>query len=131
MKSELVSEFEIPDNKVSVIPFGINNTVPNTGLSSAEAKRQLGINSSDKAMLFFGNIAPYKGLEYLVAAFDRTAKERPQLSAPYRRQAERASRLLESDPSALHRAAFGDRIIQALNTFRTKKRNYISKRLTF
>src|SRR5207248_4189210 len=69
MKREMISEFHIPESKVSVIPFGINNTVPNTGLSSAEAKRRLGVNRSDKTMLFFGNIAPYKGLEYLISAF--------------------------------------------------------------
>jgi D-inositol-3-phosphate glycosyltransferase len=69
MKSELALDFLIPEAKVSVIPFGINDTAPNTSLSSAEAKRQLGIGSSDKTMLFFGNIAPYKGLEYLTAAF--------------------------------------------------------------
>jgi glycosyltransferase involved in cell wall biosynthesis len=69
MKSELIAEFRIPGDKVSVIPFGINNTVPNTSLSSVEAKCQLGIEKNDKALLFFGNIAPYKGLEYLIAAF--------------------------------------------------------------
>ena len=69
MKSEMTSEFRIPENKVSVVPFGINNTVPNTSLSSAEAKRQLGIGNNDKVLLFFGNIAAYKGLEYLIAAF--------------------------------------------------------------
>ena len=69
MKSEMTSEFRIPESKVSVIPFGINNTVPSTSLSSAEAKRQLGISNDDKVLLFFGNIAPYKGLEYLIAAF--------------------------------------------------------------
>ena len=70
----MVSEFRIPESKVSVIPFGINNTVPNTRLSSAEAKHQLGINKKDKTLLFFGNIAPYKGLEYLVAAFGELLK---------------------------------------------------------
>src|SRR5437868_13061675 len=69
MKSEMTSEFRIAEDKVSFIPFGINNTVPNTSLSSAEAKRQLGISNDDKVLLFFGNIAPYKGLEYLIAAF--------------------------------------------------------------
>jgi D-inositol-3-phosphate glycosyltransferase len=69
MKSEMASEFRIPESKISVIPFGINNTVPNTSLSNAEAKRQLTINSNDKTLLFFGNIAPYKGLEYLIDAF--------------------------------------------------------------
>jgi D-inositol-3-phosphate glycosyltransferase len=68
MKSELIDDFGIPEKNVSVIPFGINNTVPATSLSGAEAKRRLGVNSTDKTLLFFGNIAPYKGLEYLVAA---------------------------------------------------------------
>jgi glycosyltransferase involved in cell wall biosynthesis len=75
MKNELVSDFRILEGKVSVIPFGINNTVPNTSLSSAEAKRQLGITSSEKVVLFFGNIAPYKGLEFLTAAFAELSKE--------------------------------------------------------
>src|SRR5207248_3923167 len=52
----------------SIIPFGINNTVPNTSVSTAEARGRLGLQSKDKAMLFFGNIAPYKGLDYLVTA---------------------------------------------------------------
>src|SRR4029450_2893647 len=43
MKSELVSDFCIAESKVRVVPFGINNTVPDTTLSIAEAKRQLGI----------------------------------------------------------------------------------------
>ncbi len=41
MKQELISDFRIPAGKVSVIPFGINNTVPSTSLSSAQARRQL------------------------------------------------------------------------------------------
>jgi glycosyltransferase involved in cell wall biosynthesis len=69
MKSELVSDFVVAPDNVSVIPFGINNTVPNTNLTSSEAKRMLGIADNDKTLLFFGNIAPYKGLEYLVSAF--------------------------------------------------------------
>jgi len=69
MKRELVSDFLIPESKVSVIPFGINNTVPDTALSTVEAKQRAGVSSSDKTLLFFGNIAPYKGLEYLVSAF--------------------------------------------------------------
>src|SRR4030095_7862483 len=69
MKSELVSDFCIAESKVSVVPFGINNTVPDTTLSIAEAKRQLGISGADRTLLFFGNIASYKGLEYLISAF--------------------------------------------------------------
>src|SRR4030095_995807 len=75
MKRELVSDFCIPENNVCVVPFGINNTVPDTRLSIAEARRQLGISGGDRALLFFGNIAPYKGLEYLIAAFTKVSKE--------------------------------------------------------
>src|SRR5207253_4628712 len=75
MKRELEFDFGIQKEKVSVIPFGINNTVPNTGLSCAEARRQLGLNTNDKTLLFFGNIAPYKGLEYLIAAFSELLRE--------------------------------------------------------
>jgi glycosyltransferase involved in cell wall biosynthesis len=75
MKRELMADFSIPGNKISVIPFGINNTVPVTSLSAVESKRQLGITGDDKVILFFGNIAPYKGLEYLVSAFAELLKK--------------------------------------------------------
>lgn len=68
MKREMIADFGVPAEKISIIPFGINNTVPNTSVSTAEARRHLGLQSNDKAMLFFGNIAPYKGLDYLVTA---------------------------------------------------------------
>lgn len=69
MRGELITDFGIASEKVSVIPFGINNSVPNTSVSSAEAKARLGIADTDKTLLFFGNIAPYKGLHCLVDAF--------------------------------------------------------------
>jgi glycosyltransferase involved in cell wall biosynthesis len=74
MKTELIAEYMLPDAKVRVIPFGINNTVPRTNLSSTEARQRLDLNSAHKAILFFGNIAPYKGLEYLVNAFVELAR---------------------------------------------------------
>jgi D-inositol-3-phosphate glycosyltransferase len=75
MKRQMISVFRIAESKISVIPFGINNTVPNTSLSSPEVKRQLSISSGDKVLLFFGNIAPYKGLEHLVTAFSTLLKK--------------------------------------------------------
>jgi glycosyltransferase involved in cell wall biosynthesis len=69
MKAELIAAFGIGDEKITLIPFGINNTVPNTDLSAAQAKRLLGISSNDKTLLCYGQIAPYKGLEYLVGGF--------------------------------------------------------------
>ncbi len=73
MKQELVTDYSIPENRTSVIPFGINSTVPDTALTAAEARQRLGLGARDKTLLFFGNIAPYKGLEFLVDAFIRVA----------------------------------------------------------
>jgi D-inositol-3-phosphate glycosyltransferase len=69
MKLELIEEFGVQGARVSVIPFGINNSVPNTHLTQAEARQRLGIQEGKKTILFFGRIAPSKGLEYLIAAF--------------------------------------------------------------
>jgi glycosyltransferase involved in cell wall biosynthesis len=74
MKRQLISEFGVEGAKVTVIPFGINDTIPTTNLSTREAKQLLSISVADKTLLFFGNIAPYKGLEYLVPAFIEVAK---------------------------------------------------------
>ena len=114
MRSELVSDFRVPMSKVSVIPFGINNTVPNTALSTEEAKQQIGIGSGDKALLFFGNITPYKGLEYLVSAFgvlltkDRSYRliiaGRPKGAETYWKEIQQA----------IARGGISDRIIQKI-----------------
>lgn len=71
MKLELVEEFGVQPSRITVIPFGINNSVPTTSLTSAVAKEKLGVQAGQKTLLFFGNIAPYKGLEYLVRAFQQ------------------------------------------------------------
>ena len=76
MKSEIVQAFGASEEAVSVIPFGVNNAVPHTELTTAEARQRLGIGDGEKAILFFGAIRPSKGLEYLVAAFRQLASER-------------------------------------------------------
>jgi len=76
MRQELSKEYCVNESQVTVIPFGINNSVPNTDLSSIEAKERLGLRKEDKTILFFGNIAPYKGLEYLVSAYQQIAAKR-------------------------------------------------------
>jgi D-inositol-3-phosphate glycosyltransferase len=68
MKQELMSDFGVPEHKASVIPFGINNTIPTSDLTVAQAKQRFGLGPDDRTLLFFGQIAPYKGLEYLVDA---------------------------------------------------------------
>lgn len=76
MKDELVADFGISGGKVSVIPFGINNTFPRSLMNRSEARKSLGLDVEEKVALFFGQIAPYKGLEYLVKAMARTTSQR-------------------------------------------------------
>jgi D-inositol-3-phosphate glycosyltransferase len=73
MKNELVNEFDVEAHKVTVIPYGINNAVPFSALTRREARRELGVRNDEKAILYFGAIKRYKGLEVLVAAFQQIA----------------------------------------------------------
>lgn len=71
MKNELLEDFGVHERAVTVIRHPINNAFPDTDLTPAEAKRQLGLRDDERAILFFGRIKPYKGLEHLLAAFQR------------------------------------------------------------
>jgi glycosyltransferase involved in cell wall biosynthesis len=74
MKDELVADFAVQARKVTVIRHPINDAFPDTRLTPEEAKRQLGLRNSDKTILCFGRIKPYKGIEHLLAAFQKLAK---------------------------------------------------------
>lgn len=76
MKCELAEEFGVDRSQIKVIPFGINNAVPNTKLTATEARKLLNIPEDKKTILFFGNITPYKGLEFLVSAFKQISAGR-------------------------------------------------------
>jgi glycosyltransferase involved in cell wall biosynthesis len=78
MKVELIEHFGVKAARVTVIPFGINNAVPNTSLTPVEAKKRLGIREDENTILSFGRITPYKGLEYLITAFRRLLVKNPK-----------------------------------------------------
>jgi glycosyltransferase involved in cell wall biosynthesis len=75
MRDELSREFGVSDERVSVIPFGINNTTPVSSMTRDEARRRLHLGPTDRVVLFFGQIAPYKGLEYLLDAVPMVVRE--------------------------------------------------------
>lgn len=74
MKMQLIDDFGVRESKVSVIPFGINNTLPKTDLTEWKARSRLGLRKEDKVLLFFGRVASYKGLEYAIEALNRLVK---------------------------------------------------------
>jgi glycosyltransferase involved in cell wall biosynthesis len=69
MKDELCQDFDVAEKTVTVIRHPINNAFPDTELTPAEAKRGLGLRDDERAILFFGRIRPYKGIEHLLPAF--------------------------------------------------------------
>jgi D-inositol-3-phosphate glycosyltransferase len=69
MKDELCQDFGVAEKVVTVIRHPVNHAFPDTELTPAAAKRRLGLRDDEKAILFFGRIRPYKGIEYLLDAF--------------------------------------------------------------
>jgi glycosyltransferase involved in cell wall biosynthesis len=68
MKRELVQQFGVAERKVQVVPFGINDVIPIARINRSKARQELRLGPDQKVLLFFGNIAPYKGIEDLVRA---------------------------------------------------------------
>jgi D-inositol-3-phosphate glycosyltransferase len=68
MKLELLEDFRIPGERVTVVPLGINDVIPVASTTQAIAREKLGLAADARVLLFFGNIAPYKGLEDLIRA---------------------------------------------------------------
>jgi D-inositol-3-phosphate glycosyltransferase len=75
MKTELAAQYRVRESKISVIPHGVMSAVPMTGIDRSQARRQLGLAESAKVLLFFGLIAPYKGIEFLVSALAKLSEK--------------------------------------------------------
>ena len=71
MRQQLEADFGVPARKVTTVPFGINQTVPITTMTRDDARLRLGLSPTAKVLLFFGNIAAYKGVDYAVQAMSR------------------------------------------------------------
>jgi D-inositol-3-phosphate glycosyltransferase len=113
MRDELVTDFQIAPDRVTVIPFGINDTNPKTALDRAGARERLGLAPDDKVLLFFGQIAPYKGLEHLVSALSflngEDEKIRLLIAGRVKPGRENYWRKIEAE---IKRLRLGERIIQ-------------------
>jgi glycosyltransferase involved in cell wall biosynthesis len=72
MKLELIGDYGVGQQAITVLTHPINDAFPDTDLTTAQAKQRLGIRGNERVILFFGRLRPYKGLEYLVAAFQHT-----------------------------------------------------------
>jgi glycosyltransferase involved in cell wall biosynthesis len=113
MKTELSQDFGVAEPAIAVIPFGINDSMPSTDLTPAQARRRLGIREDERTILFFGNVRPYKGLEYLVEAFHLLGSERYRLIIAGEPKKD-TEQYLRNIQEAIHQAGSEERIIQKL-----------------
>jgi glycosyltransferase involved in cell wall biosynthesis len=75
-KEELISRFKININKTTVIPHGSYDLFyRQKNISKERVKRELNIPIHKKIILFFGSIRKYKGLDYLLEAFNQVRKQ--------------------------------------------------------
>jgi glycosyltransferase involved in cell wall biosynthesis len=114
MKEELISDFSVPEDKIIMIPFGINNAVPITTMTGDEARQKLGLCPGNKVILFFGNIAPYKGLNFLVQAFSVISKEDPTMRLVIAGRPKGQKSYWEEIQHAISRSHSGDRVIKKI-----------------
>ena len=72
-RRQLIDEFGVAPDRICLTSLGLNEEMPMTGLTSAEARKRLGFEPNCRFILFFGKIDEYKGLDLLLAAFDLLA----------------------------------------------------------
>jgi len=72
LQNQLIKFYHLPEEKVKYIPTG-----PLTIFNSFEPEFLLP--SSEKYILFFGRISKYKGIDYLIAAFQKIKKDFPNI----------------------------------------------------
>lgn len=70
-KIELVKDFRVKEEKISIIKHGMNNRVSSENLTQQEARNRLAIEFDRKVVLFFGNIDYYKGLDLLIGSLEK------------------------------------------------------------
>lgn len=75
MRRQVIEDFGVNENKVTIIPFGINNMVFKSNLTRIEARSKLALDSNERTVLFFGRITPYKGLKCLLLALANQRKK--------------------------------------------------------
>src|SRR6266446_4959966 len=75
-KREIVDIFKIDSKKVYVVPHGsFDLFYTDKNMTKDTARKKIGIPNGKKVILFFGSIRKYKGLEYLVYAFQEIKED--------------------------------------------------------
>lgn len=70
-RTELLREFGIAPERVLLVPHGLNDAVPRSPLTRAQAKAALGVGADERTVLLFGRTGHYKGGDLVLDALPR------------------------------------------------------------
>lgn len=75
MKDELAAVYSINPASIFILEHGIDRLYPRDNATRVNTRARIGLSMDDKTLLFFGQIAPYKGLDLLLMAYDHVIKQ--------------------------------------------------------
>jgi len=78
MKNEICGHFNLPLDKVEVIPNAIDPTNYQTSVDRGSVRQRYGVGYGEKLILCVGRLVPQKGIEYFIRAIPSIAKRYPE-----------------------------------------------------
>jgi len=78
MKNEICGHFNLPLDKVDVIPNAIDVTKYQTSVDRGSVRQRYGVGYGEKLILCVGRLVPQKGIEYFIRAIPSIAKRYPE-----------------------------------------------------
>jgi glycogen(starch) synthase len=78
MKNEICDHFNLPQEKVDVIPNAIDATKYQVSVDRGAVKQRYGVGWGEKLVLCVGRLVPQKGIEYFIQAIPAVAKRYPE-----------------------------------------------------
>ncbi|UCE43470.1 MAG: glycosyltransferase family 4 protein [Candidatus Bathyarchaeota archaeon] len=74
MKGEVHGHFHLPQEKIEIIPNGIDPKRYNASVNRSAVRGRYGVNPREKLILCVGRLVPQKGIEYLISAVPRISE---------------------------------------------------------
>ncbi len=78
MKNEVCNHFNLPRDKVDVIPNAIDPTAYQTCSDPGDVRQRYGIGYGERLVLCVGRLVPQKGIEYFIRAIPNLSKSYPE-----------------------------------------------------
>jgi len=78
MKNEICDHFNLPKDKVDVIPNAIDATKYQIPVDREAVRQRYGVGWGEKLILCVGRLVPQKGIEYFIQAIPAIAKRYPE-----------------------------------------------------